>query len=69
MMMDAYGTAPTLIAVTLNILIAGLIFMAADRLMKWIGKGGAKAISKVAASFWPPFAVMMVRKGIVHNLS
>lgn len=64
--MDAYGLVPTVISVVLNILIAGILFASADFIMKLIGKGGAKAISKVASLFLAAIAVMMVRKGIVH---
>jgi multiple antibiotic resistance protein len=64
--MDTYGLAPTLLSVILNILIAGLIFASSDYIMKFIGKGGAKAISKIASLFLAAIAVMMVRKGIVH---
>lgn len=64
--MDAYGLVPTLMSVILNILIAGLIFASADFFMKFIGKGGAKAISKIANLFLAAIAVMMVRKGIIH---
>lgn len=64
--MDTYGLIPTLISVILNILIAGIIFCMADLVIKSIGKGGAKAISKVASLFLAAIAVMMIRKGVVH---
>lgn len=65
-MMDTYGLAYTLISVVLNILIAGAIFSSADFIMKLIGKGGTKAVSKVASLFLAAIAIMMIRKGIVH---
>ncbi len=65
-MMDTYGLFPTLSSVILNILIAGLIFSLADRIIKLIGKGGTKAVSKVASLVLAAIAVMMMRKGIVH---
>lgn len=64
--MDAYGLVPTLVSVILNILIAGAIFCLADLIIKSIGRGGAKAISKVASLFLAAIAVMMIRKGIVY---
>ncbi|MEI8176392.1 MAG: MarC family protein [Candidatus Omnitrophota bacterium] len=64
--LDTYGLAPTVTAVILNILIAGLIFSLADVIIRVIGKGGAKAVSKVASLFIAAIAVMMMRKGIVH---
>lgn len=65
-MLDAYGLVPTLISVILNVLIAGIIFSASNFIMKLIGKGGTKAVSKVASLFLAAIAVMMVRKGISH---
>lgn len=65
-MMDNYGLVPTLVSVILNILIAGLIFAMADSIMKIMGKGGTKALSKVASLFLAAIAIMMIRKGIVH---
>jgi len=65
-MLDTYGLAYTLLSVVLNILIAGVIFASAEVIMKVIGKGGTKAISKVASLFLAAIAVMMVRKGVVH---
>jgi len=66
MMMDNYGIPYTLISVVLNILIAGAIFACAEVIMKLIGKGGTKAISKVASLFLAAIAIMMIRKGITH---
>lgn len=65
-MLDTYGLMPTLISVVLNVLIAGVIFSSADYIMKLIGKGGTKAVSKVASLFLAAIAVMMIRKGIIH---
>jgi len=65
-MLDSYGLIPTLTSVILNILIAGLIFASAGFIMKIMGKGGTKAVSKVASLVLAAIAVMMVRKGIVH---
>ncbi|NLE02708.1 MAG: MarC family protein [Fibrobacter sp.] len=59
-----HGFIPTAIAVVINILIAGLIFYLSGRIMKLIGKSGAKIISKIASLFLAAIAVMMVRKGL-----
>ncbi len=65
-MLDTYGLTATLASVILNIIIAGVIFSSADFLMKLIGRGGTKAVSKVASLFLAAIAVMMIRKGVVH---
>ncbi|MCM8781976.1 MAG: MarC family protein [Candidatus Omnitrophica bacterium] len=66
MMLDAYGLIPTLSSVILNIIIAGGIFMFADFIMRLVGNGGTRAISKVASLFLAAIAVMMIRKGLIH---
>ena len=63
---DAYGLAPTLVSVVLNILIAGAIFYSSDLIMRLIGRSGARAISKVASLFLAAIGIMMIRKGVVH---
>ncbi|MCX5716517.1 MAG: MarC family protein [Candidatus Omnitrophica bacterium] len=66
MMLDTYGITPTLLSVTANIVIAGVIFASSDIIIRIVGKSGTKAFSKVASLFLAAIAVMMVRKGIVH---
>jgi multiple antibiotic resistance protein len=66
MMLDVYGLIPTLVSVVLNISIAGVIFFSANSIIRIIGKGGAKAVSKVASLFLAAIAVMLVRKGIAR---
>ncbi len=64
--LDSYGLVYTLISVVVNILIAGIIFMSADFIMRVIGKGGTKAVSKVASLILAAIGVMMIRKGVVY---
>lgn len=52
------------IAVTLNILIAGLIFLLSGYIMKLLGASGTKIVSKIASLFLAAIGVMMVRKGL-----
>ncbi len=63
-LIDQYGLGITLIAVLLNILLAGVIFLFSDVLIKQVGEGGARALSKVMALLLAAIAVMMIRKGI-----
>ncbi|HMA65019.1 MAG: MarC family protein [Fibrobacterota bacterium] len=52
------------IAVTFNILIAGLIFLLSGYIMKLLGASGTKIVSKIASLFLAAIGVMMVRKGL-----
>jgi multiple antibiotic resistance protein len=66
---EQYGLLPTLIAVTLNVAVAGLIFAAAGILIRVLGEPGTKALSKITSLFLAAIAVMMIRKGILQLLS
>lgn len=52
------------VAVTINILIAGLIFLLSGYIMKLLGASGTKIVSKIASLFLAAIGVMMVRKGL-----
>jgi multiple antibiotic resistance protein len=60
-----YGIIITLISITINILIAGLIFISADMILKLIRESGARVLSKVTSIILASIAVMMIRKGIM----
>ena len=64
MLVDQYGLAETLISILLNISLAGIIFSFSDQLIKFLGKGGSSALSRVMALLLAAIAVMMIRKGI-----
>jgi len=64
MIIHTYGLIPTLISILINILIAGIIFSSATRLIKLLGEPGTKALSKITSLLLAAIAVMMVRKGI-----
>ena len=68
-LIDQHGLAITLIAVVANILLAGFLFLSSDILMRFLGDGGARALSKVTSLLLAAIAVMMVRKGIMHILT
>jgi multiple antibiotic resistance protein len=65
LLLNVHGTGLTALAVLINILLAGVIFGFAGRIHGWLGKNGAKALSKIAALILAAIAVMMVRKGIL----
>ncbi len=66
---DQYGIAITMIAVLVNIFIAGATFVFSDLLIRLIGKAGANALSKVFSLFLAAIAVMMMRRGILKIIS
>lgn len=63
---EEYGLVATLTSVLVNILLAGLIFSLSDGLIKIFGKGGSRALSKVANLLLAAIAVMMIRKGVIQ---
>jgi multiple antibiotic resistance protein len=62
---DQHGVFLASAAAISNILIAGVVFILADYIYKFLGKIGAKTFSKVANLLLASIAVMMIRKGIV----
>ncbi len=63
-MLTQYGMSATIASILINILLVGVIFLFSDSLIKLIGEGGARALSKVMALLLAAIAVMMIRKGI-----
>jgi multiple antibiotic resistance protein len=64
-----HGFPVTVIAVVVNILLAGVLFHFAGSVQKILGKTGEKIVSKIASLLLAAYAVMMVRKGIELFLS
>jgi len=62
---DAYGPAPTVAAVLVNIVIAGVVFLMAGPIHGILGKAGSRTVSKVASLLLAAIAVHMVRKGVL----
>lgn len=59
------GYACTLAALALNFAIVLLTLRASDRIMRWIGAGGAVAAAKIASLFLAAIGVMMIRLGLL----
>jgi multiple antibiotic resistance protein len=55
--------------VTLNVALAGLVFVSADILIRILGEPGTKALSKITSLFLAAIAVMMIRKGLLLLLT
>ena len=63
-----YGLFPTLAAVLINVLLAGLIFYFSEVLIRFLGDSGSKALSKIAHLLLAAIAIMMMRKGLMQIL-
>jgi len=64
-----YGPVLTIIALALNILIAGLVFWLSPWIYRFLGKNGARVVSKLAAILLAAIAVRMIRQGLTAVLS
>ncbi len=60
-----YGYLPVVFSLTVNILLAWLVFAQADRIIGLIGINGSRALAKVASLLLAAIAVKMMRSGIV----
>lgn len=67
--LQEYGPMPTLIAVMANVILAAIIFLSSDIIIKIIGISGSRALSKVAALLLASIAVMMVRRGVMQIIA
>ncbi|MFH0732154.1 MAG: MarC family protein [Candidatus Omnitrophota bacterium] len=63
-----YGLAPTLVSVLINILLAGVIFLFSEYIIKLLGVAGTRALSKIMSLLLAAIAVMMIRKGVFNIL-
>jgi multiple antibiotic resistance protein len=63
-----YGYLPVILSLTVNILIAWLIFAQADRIIKLIGINGSRAFAKIMALILAAFAVKLIRAGVFKFL-
>jgi multiple antibiotic resistance protein len=54
----------TSLAIIINILIAGGIFLSAPLINRVLGKTGSKTISKITSLLLAAIAVMIIRRGI-----
>ena len=59
-----YGIFATIIAIFVNILLAGLILYLSRYFIKVLGDSGSKALSKITSLFLAAIAIMLMRKGL-----
>jgi multiple antibiotic resistance protein len=64
-----YGSVPTVLAILVNLLIAGMAFWFSHGILDVLGRSGIRTLSKVVSVILAAFAVMMVRKGLFEVLS
>ncbi len=64
-MMDSYGMAATFVALLANMAIVWFTLAKADILLKWMGSGGLRALSKIMYILLAAIGVMMVRRGVM----
>lgn len=69
LMANEYGIWVTLISLTLNIIIAAVIFSYGQLLTKFLGESGSAALSKITSLLLASIAVMMVRRGVLSMIS
>ncbi|MDD5634367.1 MAG: MarC family protein [Candidatus Omnitrophica bacterium] len=66
---DQFGLYIALLSVTINVLIAGIIFYLSDFFIRILGEAGAKALSKIFSLLLGAIAVMIIRKGLLQLIA
>lgn len=66
---DSYGLLSTTIALIANLTIVWLVFFNSHIVLRFLGDGGAKALSKVSSLLLCAIAVMMIRNGITFYIT
>ena len=64
-LLDTQGAAPTMLAFLLNMALMWWLFAKAGWLIRILGVGGTRAISRINGLLLAAIAVMMVRRGIL----
>lgn len=63
-LVDLQGIAPTLLALCANLLLVGLACRQAETILRWLGEGGMRAVSRVTSLLLAAIAVSMIRLGL-----
>jgi len=64
LLINEYSLIVTSLAIIINILIAGGIFLSAPLINRVLGKTGSKTISKISSLLLAAIAVMIIRRGL-----
>ena len=65
-MIGEHGVMATVISVTANVFLVGIVLLCSDWMIKIFGEAGSRALSKVMSLFLGAIAVMMIRKGLMQ---
>lgn len=65
---DLYGYPATVFSLVINLLFVWFVFSKATYIIEMLGKGGTRAVAKVASLLLAAIAVMLIRKGITEFL-
>jgi multiple antibiotic resistance protein len=63
--LDLYGPWPTLASLLVNLGVVALALLNAERILNFIGEGGARGTAKVVSLLLAAIGVMMMRRGII----
>lgn len=66
---NEYGIWVTLISLSLNIVVAGILFSFSHILTKVLGEAGSAALSKITSLLLASIAVMMIRRGVMSMIN
>lgn len=69
LLLNEHSFLITAMAILVNILIEGIVFFFSQYIIKFLGKAGAKTVSKIASLLLAAIGVMIVRKGIEYFIS
>ncbi|MFH0919668.1 MAG: MarC family protein [Fibrobacterota bacterium] len=64
LLIGQFGLPKTALALTFNLLLAGVILWFSSRLEQLLGRTGTRILSKLASLLLAAYGVMMVRKGV-----
>jgi multiple antibiotic resistance protein len=65
-LVDHYGLLPTVISFVLNLLIVWVSFKGAAWFLRFLGKDGIVAVSKIMCLLLASIAIMMIRIGVLN---
>ena len=68
-LLQTFGLALTVWSVVVNVGLVAVALLSANRLFAWLGKDGARVVSKIAHLLLMAIAVMLVRRGILFALA
>ncbi len=69
LLLNEHSFLITAMAILVNILIAGIVFFFSQYIIGFLGRAGAKTVSKIASLLLAAIGVMVIRKGIEYFIS